>query len=77
MAGRRTQSAVRVKFCLAKPMKISSNSGRVLRLIQENEAGEMTIEELAREARMSKTAVGRALAELEDAGAVSIEEEPT
>ena len=58
-------------------MKVSSQAGAVLRLIQENEAGEYTIEEVAREARMSRTAVGRCLAELEDAGAISIEEETT
>ncbi len=58
-------------------MKVSSQAGAVLRLITEHIEGEYTIGELATEARMSKTAVGRALAELEDAGAISIEEETT
>lgn len=58
-------------------MKVSSQAGAVLKLIKEHEAGESSIEEMSRELRMSKTAVGRALAELEDAGAITIEEETT
>ncbi len=57
--------------------KVSSDAGRVLRLITEQQESEYTIEEMARELRLSRTATGRALAELEDAGAISIEEEPT
>lgn len=58
-------------------MKVSSQAGAMLRLITEHIEGEYTIEEVAKELRMSKTAAGRALSELEDAGAISIEEEPT
>ena len=56
-------------------MKVSADAGRVLQLITEHEQGEYTIEELARELRLSRTATGRCLAELEDAGAILIEEE--
>ena len=55
--------------------KVSSDAGRVLRLIREHEQAEYTIEELARELRLSRTATGRAMAELENAGAITIEEE--
>ena len=47
----------------------------MLRLIKENLSGEYTIEELAHELRLSRTATGRCLAELEDVGAITIEEE--
>ena len=58
-------------------MKVSANAGRVLKVAKDNPTGQYTIEELAHEVRLSRTAVARALRELEEAGAVTIEEETT
>ena len=56
-------------------MKVSSDAVKALRLIKEHARGECTIAEMARDLRLSRTATARALAELEDAGAITIEEE--
>ncbi len=58
-------------------MKVSANAGKVLQVARDNPTGHYTIEELAHELRLSRTAVARALRELEEAGAVTIEEEAT
>ena len=55
-------------------LHISAAARRLLRVLEDNAEGELTIEELAREVRASKTAVGHALRELEDVGAIAMYE---
>lgn len=54
---------------------ISNAARRVLRVLKDHPDGEATLEELAKEARTSKTAAGHALHELEDAGITAVYEE--
>lgn len=56
-----------------KPL-VTATAARLLRLLSQR-AGKYTIEEVAADVRVSKTAVRAALAELEDAGCIQIDEE--
>ena len=58
---------------------VSAVARRLLRVLNENETGEATMEELAREVRASRTATAHAIGELLDAGIIGVyeEEEPT
>ena len=61
----------------ATPLRISTQSGRLLQFLKDNAQGSAELGELARDLRMSRAAVARALRELERTGLVSlhIEEE--
>lgn len=53
---------------------VTGTAARLLRLLSQR-AGHYTIEEIAADVRVSKSAVRAALAELEDAGLIQIDEE--
>ena len=53
---------------------VSATAAKLLRLLSQR-PGEYTIEEVAADLRVSKTAVRQALSDLEEAGAVQVEED--
>ena len=54
---------------------VSAVARRLLRVLNENEKGEATMEELAREVRASRTATAHAIGELLDARIIAANEE--
>ena len=53
---------------------VSAAAAKLLRLLSQR-PGEYTIEEVAADLRVSKTAVRQALSDLEEAGAIQVEED--
>ena len=56
----------------ATPLRIARDSGRLLQFLKDNAQGSAELGELARDLRMSRAAVARALRELERTGLVSL-----
>lgn len=59
---------------MAEAPIVTRVAARLLRLLSQR-AGRYTVEEVAADVRVSKTAVRAALAELEEAGLIQIDEE--
>ena len=66
------ETAVRADGGTAPTLRISVESGRLLTYLKANAQGSAELGEVARDMRMSRAAVARALRELERTGLVSL-----